>query len=36
MANKFYPRGKEKMLPDSDMRRTTREDVVHHNVSIFP
>ena len=24
------------LLPDSDMRRTTREDVVHHNVSIFP
>ena len=23
-------------MPDSDMRRTTREDVVHHNVSIFP
>lgn len=22
-------------MPDSDMRRTTREDVVHHNVSIF-
>ena len=24
------------LLPDSDMRRATREDVVHHNVSIFP
>jgi hypothetical protein len=23
-------------LPDSDMRRTTREDVVHHNVAILP
>ena len=23
-------------MPDSDMRRITREDVVHHNVSIFP
>ena len=22
--------------PDSDLRRSTREDVVHHNVSIFP
>ena len=24
------------LLPDSDMRRSTREDVVHHNASIFP